>query len=109
MKYMREAELKHGRVCMLAWAGWLVVDSGFRVPFAPAVSSLAAHDVTVKSGNMLFLLFVIGAFEVRAQRRTGAWSVEASLVLNVHVRAPPPATLAGSLVQCHHRDALGPD
>jgi hypothetical protein len=63
MKYMREAELKHGRVCMLAWLGYIVVDTGFTVPFAPKVSSYLAHDATVKSGNMLFLLFVIGAFE----------------------------------------------
>jgi len=63
IKYMREAELKHGRVCMLATLGFVAVDSGLLAPGAPAVSSLAAHDVTVKSGHMLFLLFVIAIFE----------------------------------------------
>ena len=63
MKWMREAELKHGRVCMLAWAGYALVDMGFYAPYAPKVSSLAAHDATVKTGHMLFLLFVIGIFE----------------------------------------------
>ena len=63
IKWMREAELKHGRVCQLAILGYVAVDLGFRVPFAPAVSSLEAHDVTVKGGQMLFLLFVIAIFE----------------------------------------------
>jgi len=59
IKWMREAELKHGRICQLAWLGWLVTDAGIYAPGAPQVSSLAAHDVTVKSGHMLLLLFVI--------------------------------------------------
>jgi len=63
MKWMREAELKHGRVCMLATLGFVLTDLGFYAPGAPQVSSLAAHDVTVKSGHMLFLLFVVGIFE----------------------------------------------
>ena len=63
MKWMREAELKHGRVCMLAFIGFCSVDLGFRAPGAPAVSSLAAHDVTVASGHMLALLITIGVFE----------------------------------------------
>jgi hypothetical protein len=63
IKWMREAEIKHGRVCMLAFLGYIAVDCGIRVPYAPAVSSLAAHDVTVKGGQMLLLLFVIAIFE----------------------------------------------
>jgi len=63
IKYMREAELKHGRICQLAIFGYIAVDRGFYAPGAPHVSSLAAHDVTVKSGHMLFLLCVVGAFE----------------------------------------------
>merc|ERR1719247_3811332 len=63
MKWMREAELKHGRVCMLAFIGFCSVDLGFRAPGAPAVSSLAAHDVTVASGHMLALLITIAIFE----------------------------------------------
>eukprot|EP00962_Isochrysis_galbana_P006957 scaffold1878_cov113-Isochrysis_galbana.AAC.14 len=61
---MREAELKHGRICMLAWVGYVAVDNGFYVPFAPHVSSLAAHDTAVKSGNMLLLLGAVGVIEV---------------------------------------------
>nr|ABA55530.1 chloroplast light harvesting protein isoform 14 [Isochrysis galbana] len=63
LNYMREAELKHGRICMLAWVGYVAVDNGFYVPFAPHVSSLAAHDTAVKSGNMLLLLGAVGVIE----------------------------------------------
>jgi len=59
IKWMREAEIKHGRICQLAWLGWLTTDAGIYAPGAPQVSSLAAHDATVKSGHMLLLLFVI--------------------------------------------------
>ena len=44
MKWMREAELKHGRICMLAFYGYLTVDFGNTWPGAPKVSSLLAHD-----------------------------------------------------------------
>eukprot|EP00913_Durusdinium_trenchii_P035027 g32767.t1 len=30
--WVREAELKHGRVCMLATVGWIATDMGFRFP-----------------------------------------------------------------------------
>ncbi|KAL3928478.1 MAG: hypothetical protein SGPRY_002372 [Prymnesium sp.] len=63
IKYMREAELKHGRICMLAIFGYISVDRGFYAPGAPHVSSLAAHDITVQSGHMVFLLFVVGLLE----------------------------------------------
>lgn len=63
LKWMREAELKHGRVCMLAVTGYITVDLGVLAPGAPAVSSLEAHDVCVKSGFMLFLLGLVGVFE----------------------------------------------
>jgi len=63
IKWMREAELKHGRICQLALFGYIAVDRGFYAPGAPHVSSLEAHDVTVKSGHMLFLLFVVGILE----------------------------------------------
>lgn len=34
MEYLREAELKHGRIAMLAWTGWVAVDLGARIyPF----------------------------------------------------------------------------
>uniref|UniRef100_A0A7S3WXA1 Light harvesting protein n=1 Tax=Emiliania huxleyi TaxID=2903 RepID=A0A7S3WXA1_EMIHU len=34
IEWMREAELKHGRVCMLAVVGYIVVDKGLRAPGA---------------------------------------------------------------------------
>jgi uncharacterized membrane protein len=57
--WMREAELKHGRVCMLATLGWVAVDLGFHFPgdTFSGLTSLAAHDATVKSGDM-FRLFL---------------------------------------------------
>jgi hypothetical protein len=64
IQWSREAELKHARVCMLAWAGWVAVDLGFRVPFAPAVSSLYAHDAAVERGPMLGMLIPIAVIEV---------------------------------------------
>jgi len=59
IKYLREAEVKHGRICMLATLGFVATDNGIWAPGAPHVSSLGAHDATVKSGHMLLLLFVL--------------------------------------------------
>jgi hypothetical protein len=53
---MREAELKHGRVAMLAVLGWVVVDSGLRMPgsgYESITSSFAAHDAAVANGSMV--------------------------------------------------------
>lgn len=55
VEWMREAELKHGRICMLAVLGWVAVDSGLRLPgqmFESIPNSLAAHDAAVKNGSM---------------------------------------------------------
>merc|ERR1719183_2695937 len=64
LAWSREAELKHARICMLAFAGWVSVDLGFRVPYAPEVSSLYAHDATVEKGPMYFLLILLTGWEV---------------------------------------------
>jgi len=64
LQWAREAELKHARVCMLAVAGWVSVDLGFRVPYAPDVSSLYAHDATVEKGPMLGLFGIIAVIEI---------------------------------------------
>jgi len=66
IQWAREAELKHARICMLAVVGWVAVDLGFTVPYAPQVSSLAAHDAAVEKGAFLFLLFPIAVVEVLA-------------------------------------------
>merc|ERR1719460_1321918 len=66
IQWAREAELKHARICMLAWAGWVAVDLGFRVPYAPEVSSLLAHDAAVEKGPMLGLFIPLALIEVCA-------------------------------------------
>jgi len=51
MDYLREAELKHSRICMLAWSGYVAVDCGYRVFPVPEgwaeLNSRTAHDVLV--------------------------------------------------------------
>lgn len=81
VNWLREAELKHGRVCMLAVSGWLANDAGIKLP-GPAfegISSLEAHDAMVKSGHMWGLLGVVGVCEllhmtVVVPRLDGDWS-----------------------------------
>jgi hypothetical protein len=69
--WMREAELKHGRVAMLAWTGWLAADGAFGpVPFRfpgevyqEVPNSLEAHNVMVSQGSLGFMLFAVGFIE----------------------------------------------
>jgi len=55
--WMREAELKHGRICMLAWTGWVAVDLGIKFPGEKyaALSSFTAHEGTA-TYELFFLL-----------------------------------------------------
>ena len=71
--WMREAELKHGRVCMMAWFGWVAADGGFGFPLRfpgeiysveSIPTSYDAHDILVSQGSMGFLLLVAGLLEV---------------------------------------------
>ncbi len=68
--WMREAELKHGRVCMLATVGWISTDTGLRAPGLPAdsplmdVTSFTAHDAAVKQGSLIVLLIFCGVCEM---------------------------------------------
>ena len=65
MDYLREAELKHGRIAMLAITGFIAVDQGFVVhPLGKGLSSVAAHDVLVEKGVMGNALVFIGLFEI---------------------------------------------
>merc|ERR1712008_46050 len=68
MDYLREAELKHGRICMIAWTGFVAVDMGFQIYPLPeeyvGVSSINAHDAAWKFGAMGNMLVWIGAFEM---------------------------------------------
>merc|ERR1719230_2404029 len=65
IKWLREAEIKHGRICMLATVGFAATDLGFRLPGEMhQVSSIAAHDVALKYGAMQQLFLWITIFEV---------------------------------------------
>merc|ERR1719379_2441926 len=63
---VREAELKHGRVCMLAVTGWIATDLGVRFPadVFQGVSTLEAHDKMVEAGYMLPFLLTCGVIEI---------------------------------------------
>lgn len=63
---VREAELKHGRVCMLATIGWIATDLGVRFPAEvfQGVSSIAAHDKMVEAGLMGPFLATVGVCEL---------------------------------------------
>ena len=63
--WLREAEIKHGRVCMLAWTGFVATDLGFTLPGEMhQVSSAQAHDVACTYGAMQQLLLWLGFVEV---------------------------------------------
>jgi hypothetical protein len=66
--FLREAELKHGRMCQLAIVGFAAVDLGFRVYPLPeayeGLTSLTAHDALVKYGAMGQLFLWFGLAEV---------------------------------------------
>lgn len=63
---VREAELKHARVCMLATIGWMATDCGWRFPgeMFQKVSTIGAHDAMVKAGIMGPFLATIGVYEI---------------------------------------------
>ena len=64
IKWMREAELKHGRMCMLAWTGYVAVDLGLKLPGAKyaALTSYTAHQGTADC-ELFFLLLLVGTAE----------------------------------------------
>uniref|UniRef100_A0A0G4I0G6 Chlorophyll a-b binding protein, chloroplastic n=1 Tax=Chromera velia CCMP2878 TaxID=1169474 RepID=A0A0G4I0G6_9ALVE len=69
--WFRESELVHCRVCMLAFAGWMATELGFRLPYEAfqGVSALEAHDALVKSGHMQLMLHFIVFLEFLRHRR----------------------------------------
>ncbi|CAE8584948.1 unnamed protein product, partial [Polarella glacialis] len=65
IRWLREAELKHARVAMLATAGWIATDLGMRVPGEPfrEISTVQAHDAMVAFGSMSHMLIWFGIAE----------------------------------------------
>lgn len=72
--WMREAELKHCRLAMMAVFGWLACDGaifGFPLRFPGDIysvesipNSYSAHDILVGQGSMTFMLILIGVIEI---------------------------------------------
>eukprot|EP00629_Pelagomonadales_sp_RCC1024_P009719 CAMPEP_0119259902 /NCGR_PEP_ID=MMETSP1329-20130426/529_1 /TAXON_ID=114041 /ORGANISM="Genus nov. species nov., Strain RCC1024" /LENGTH=221 /DNA_ID=CAMNT_0007259311 /DNA_START=52 /DNA_END=717 /DNA_ORIENTATION=+ len=64
--WMREAELKHGRICMLATVGYLTVDAGIHFPGAKyaGIDALHAHDAMLATGNMGVMLLFAAVVEL---------------------------------------------
>jgi len=64
VEWLRESELKHGRVCMLAVVGFVATDCGLRLPGdMHNVASINAHDMAVDLGAMTQILTFILAAE----------------------------------------------
>ena len=59
--FFREAELKHGRICMLATAGWIAAD----ILGGPVlgVSSFEAHAASVSQGGLIQVLIWVSILE----------------------------------------------
>jgi hypothetical protein len=66
VNWLREAELKHGRVTMLATVGFLANDLGLKFPQDrfQGLSSVDAHDAMVQTGDMWYLLAFVGTCEL---------------------------------------------
>ena len=67
LRWAREAEIKHGRVAMLAATGMIVQDAytfpGFQEEFGTA-AMMKLHDSAVKQGSMQQLLVWLGLLEI---------------------------------------------
>mmetsp|Transcript_1658 Transcript_1658/g.4403 ORF Transcript_1658/g.4403 Transcript_1658/m.4403 type:complete len:215 (-) Transcript_1658:74-718(-) len=66
IKWLREAELKHGRICMLAALGWIVQEL-YTFPFYPGAPHIptAAHDYMARwNGPLGQILLFTSFFEI---------------------------------------------
>lgn len=65
--FLREAELKHGRIAMLAYVGFVAVDLGFKIYPLPeayeGLTSVTAHDALVEQGGMGQIFLWTGLLE----------------------------------------------
>jgi len=65
MDYLRESEIKHGRICMLAVVGFITTDLGIIVhPLGQGLTSATAHDAMCANGVMGNALVFIGLAEM---------------------------------------------
>nr|7Y7B_9 Chain 9, ACPI-12 [Chroomonas placoidea]7Y8A_9 Chain 9, ACPI-12 [Chroomonas placoidea] len=71
MNYVREAEIKHGRIAMLAFAGIVVEVLGIKAPGAGKILGSSTdifeiHNAAVEKGSMGQILLWCGFFEMTA-------------------------------------------
>jgi len=79
LPYFREAELKHGRICMLAWVG-LVAQEGPRLPIWPesctkAANAVEAHQLCIGTLYQKDIGFTWGSFEDIGPLGVGFWLI----------------------------------
>merc|ERR1712217_569298 len=77
--YFREAELKHGRIAMLAWLGLVVPDfvriPGDRYSFEAIPVTIDAHDALNGAVGVNFqVLFWIGIVEFCCAKKVFEWN-----------------------------------
>jgi hypothetical protein len=70
MDFLREAELKHGRICQMAVLGFAAVDLGLRIYPLPeayeGLTSVTAHDALMEYGAMPQMFLWMGLVEIVA-------------------------------------------
>jgi Chlorophyll A-B binding protein len=62
IKFLQEAELKHGRICMLAVLG-MIVQENYSFPGVPPMLPIEAHDAFIRQGAMVQIMIAIIFFE----------------------------------------------
>ena len=69
IRWMREAEIQHGRLCQLAWLGWVAVDLGIKFPGAKyaELTSFTAHDTVARYVRYPLSYCAIGAVAASLQ------------------------------------------
>ena len=96
MDFLREAELKHGRICMMAVVGFAAVDLGLRVYPLPegyeGLTAITAHDALVKQGGMQQMLLWFSIAEI-------VDTIAVTQMLNGSGRAPGDFGLDGGLLK----------
>ena len=96
MDFLSEAELKHGRICMMAVCGFAAVDLGVRVYPLPegyeGLSAITAHDALVKQGGMQQMLLWFSIAEI-------VDTIAVVQMLNGSGRAPGDFGLDGGLLK----------